>query len=317
MGRLLSRTAATAILLMPAFATAEDIKTYQADFWKGGAQVGSDGQLFDCYMRAENLRDGYSIFLRWDDTGLHVSLFDNTWSLSAADNASGRVRVDQRYDENVPVQLLAPSVVDYRFGYDGWAWDAISTGSRISLEGPQGRIEFPLTGTGAAMRELNTCANEFFPEPFDEELPSPEPESAKPDAPVASAPAPASTVNPAQLIEAALMIVAGDIEGTPEDAFGMLDLAAQEGHRDALWISGRFALAGYGTDLPRDQAMARILAAAEADQLDALTFLGAEYLASSDAEMREVGRDYLERAAAQDYAPARVALQLLDGEDGP
>ena len=100
-------------------AMSEDIKVFQAGFWKGGAQVDSAGNLFDCYLRAQSMRDGYSIFLRWDKAGFHLTLFDPSWSLETADPSRGRVRIDNRYDEDVSLVLLAPNVVDYQFFDDG------------------------------------------------------------------------------------------------------------------------------------------------------------------------------------------------------
>ena len=70
---------AVAICLSASFpnsATAEITRQYAAGFWAGALETDDTGAPFNCFMRAQHLRDGYVIFLRWGKDGFHLSLMD-------------------------------------------------------------------------------------------------------------------------------------------------------------------------------------------------------------------------------------------------
>lgn len=299
---------------------AETVKRFDAGFWQGGAQIDSKGNLFDCYLRAQNLREGYVIFLRYDTQGVHLTLMDGDWSLPSGDSFRGRIRIDRRFDKDVAGSVLSSAIVDYAIGFDESAWEAIRKGSRITIEGPAGTKTFPLTGTSKAMDRLFDCADEYYGNPED---------AARANAPAAVAPAakptttpptpapqtPATEVSsndPVALVRRALAIASGQEDGSPEEAYAAADQAATLGDRQGHWLSGRFALSSYGVEMPRDQALARILLAAEEGHPEAQTFLAFEYLQSGDQVRALVGREYLTRAAAQGHGPAMAALRMME-----
>lgn len=309
-------TIAAASLMATGPTLAEDIKSYRAGFWQGGAQVDTSGKMFDCYMRAQNIRDGYVIFLRYDTQGVHLTLMDDSWSLPAGDSFRGRIQVDRRFDKDLPGNVLSPSIVDYVFGHDESGWDAIRKGTAISIEGPAGTKKFQLTGTSKAMNRLFDCADEFYGNPEDvarsvvpvAPTAAPAPAQAQPAAPL---PPKIASDDPIVLIRRAVAIASGQEDGSPEEAYALAEKAASMGDRQGHWLTGRFALAGYGVEMPRDQALARILLAAEEGHAEAQTFLAFEYLQSNDPVRALVGKEYLNRAAAQGHSPAIAALRMM------
>lgn len=298
---------------MAGAAMAETIKRFDAGFWQGGAQIDANGDLFDCYLRAKNLREGYAIFLRYDPQGIHLTLMDESWSLPEGDSFKGRVRIDRRFDKEIQGSVLAGSIVDYVLGYDEAAWESVRKGSAITLEGPAGTKTFPLTGTSRAMDRLFDCADEYFGNPEDMARASVPAAPAPVPVPAPPPPAPQEAGDdPEALVRRAMAIASGLEEGSPEEAFAAADALAATGNRDGKWLSGRFALAGYGSDMPYEQAIARILSAAEAGHPEALTFIGLEYLGSSDKTQQITGKIYLLEAAVQGHEPALAALRLID-----
>ena len=305
---------------LPGLALAETTERFDVGFWRGGAQVDNDGNLFDCYLRAEHKRENYGIYLRYDGEGMHLSLMHDDWVMESGLEFRGRVRIDQRFDEDLRGRVLGATIVDYLIGFDDIAINAIKDGSQISLEGPQGAKKFPLTGTGKATEALMRCADKYYPQvrASGGRGGAAVPKQAMPTQPKPPLQAPRSATasqDVGALITKALMIATGQAKGTPGEAFAAADAAAQMGDRRGHWLSGRFALSGYGTDITHEAALARVLLAAEAGHPEAQTYLAFEYLNSDDPVRQLVGRDYLNRAAAQAHAPALAALRLMEAGD--
>lgn len=305
-------------------ARSETVERFSAGFWEGAAQRNDDGTMFDCYLRAVHRLENYAIFLRYDTEGVHLSLMHDDWAMEAGLEFRGRVQIDRRFDQDLRGRVLGATVVDYLIGFDDTAISAIKAGSEISLEGPQGKKEFQLTGTSKAMGALMRCADKYYPQvrASGDEDAGAAPNTVARVAPKAATPEPVKqkradppSQDPAALITRALEIATGQVEGSPQEAFSAADAAAQLGDRRGHWLSGRFALAGYGTDMPREAALARILLAAEEGHPEAQTFLAYEYMQSDDPVRQLVGKDYLNRAAAQAHAPALSALRLMDAGD--
>ncbi|MDJ0822478.1 MAG: hypothetical protein QNJ09_11820 [Paracoccaceae bacterium] len=309
MKRSLQALALCLITCLPATAGAEITRQYSAGFWEGALETDNAGAPFNCFMRAQHLRDGYAIFLRWGKDGFHLSLVDARWALSPGTTFDARVRVDTRYDRQIQGAVLGPTLLDYPFAKDEAAWVAIASGSQITLDSPLGAKSFPLTGTSKAIDKLMECASEFFPDSWLEDQTAPAP------APPVTSEAPAPTAD--DPIAYALGIMLGEVDGRPEDAFQAVVAQAETGDRRALWLAGRMGLSGYGTDEEHSVSTARVLAAAEAGHPEALTFLALHYLASDDPIKEIVGKDYLQRAIAQAHGPAIAAQTLLEEDDWP
>ena len=300
---------------LPSLASAEILRQYSAGFWAGALEADNNGKPFNCFMRAKHMRDGYFIYLRWADDGFHLTLVDSRWSHVSGTTFEARVSVDKRYDQIIKGSAIGPTLLDYPFGLQEEAWEAIAKGSQISLDSPVGKKTFPLTGTGKAIDVLMECASEYFPDSWleDQVEPAPPPtetpqvSAAKPTAPVP----PSQKAVPDDPIALGLGIMVGEIEGTPEEAFAAVAAKAATGDREALWLSGRMGLSGYGTNEERSVSLARVLAAAEAGYPEALMFLAAHYLASEDPVQNIVGTQYLDRAASQAHGPAIAAKRLL------
>ncbi|MEP0944912.1 MAG: hypothetical protein ABJH63_02170 [Rhizobiaceae bacterium] len=309
------------LLTFPLQSSAEIIKQYKAGFWVGGAETSQSGKIFNCFMRAKHQRDGYSIYFRWDGSGFHLTLLDSSWALSSGAEFTTTVRIDKRFSQQLNGSVLGTTVVDYPFGFNEDAWEAFKAGSKVSFGGPVGDKSFPLVGTSKAIDKLFECASEYYPDNWledqvaDFEAPVPAPALA-PAATATKAPSKSSQLPGADATQHALGIMAGDIEGTPEEAFALVETQAEVGDREALWMAGRMGLAGFGTQPNRAMAFARILAAAEEGHPEALTFLALHYLAEDDPIKKIVGRDYLNRAVAQAHGPAIAARQLLEEEGG-
>ncbi len=117
-----------------------------------------------------------------------------------------------------------------------------------------------------------------------------------------------------ELVTRALDIIAGTEDGSLEDAYNLVDKAADLGDRRGQWMAGRMAISGVGTDANRTTGLARILVAAEAGHPEALTYMGLHYLQDGNAATDETGMAYLERAADQGHAPAISALVFFEQE---
>ncbi len=303
-------------VLAPFPATAEIARQYSAGFWAGALETDKSGEPFNCFMRAKHMRDGYFIFLRWAKDGFHLTLVDARWKLSSGTVFEARVKIDKRYDRTLTGSVLGPTLIDYPFGLEAEAWEAIAKGSQITVDSPTGTKSFPLTGTGKAIDVLMECASEYFPDSWLED--QTEPALPPAEAPPATAvrppepdrpPLPTATEDP---VAYALGVMLGEIEGTPEDAFDAVAAQAAAGDRRALWIAGRMGLSGYGTDVERSVSLARVLAAAEAGHPEALTFLAMHYLAGEDPIQQIVGKEFLDRAVSQAHGPAIAAKRLLE-----
>jgi TPR repeat protein len=116
------------------------------------------------------------------------------------------------------------------------------------------------------------------------------------------------------LVKRALNILAEVEDGSLEDAYNLLDKAADLGDRRGQWMAGRMTIAGVGTGSNRTKGLARILAAAEAGEPEALTYMGLQYLQDGNATTDETGMAYLQRAADQGHAAAISALVFFREE---
>jgi hypothetical protein len=156
-------TAVIAAGVAPGTARADIVENFESGVWSGGAEIDDNGVMFDCHLSARYNDGGFAIYLRETLRGLHVTLEGDRWALALGTEGQERVRIDNRYDAFVPMSVLASDVIDYEFGYDARAREAIAAGLRITLEGPAGRIEFPLSGTRRALQRLQECRSVYFP----------------------------------------------------------------------------------------------------------------------------------------------------------
>lgn len=151
---------------------AEVVAKIKAGFWEGGADADSTGKVTQCYLVAEHTTEHYNIFFRWEEDGLHLTLYKKNWTLEAGLSYRARVRIDRKFDSEIAVTHRKTNVIDFNFGRDQKAIDAIMAGSRIAVEGSAGKKSFPLSGTRKAIEKLIECADQYLepsgPEPTDE-----------------------------------------------------------------------------------------------------------------------------------------------------
>ncbi len=133
----------------------------------------------------------------------------------------------------------------------------------------------------------------------------------------AGASATGSSGNPSDaesLLNRAMGILAEALPGSPADAFDLADKAAGLGNAQAKYMSGLMLIDGVGVAIDRKLGIARMLAAAQAGDMDALTFMGIQYLQDGDESTNKTGTDYLSRAADMGSTEAQSALTFYRSE---
>ncbi len=102
------------------------------------------------------------MFLLWDKSGFQLMLYGENWKLNQGEEFKGRVKVDKRYDALVEANILNTQAINYVFGFEKSAWQAIQAGNKITMEGPAGKKSFRLNGTSKAINVILECADEYF-----------------------------------------------------------------------------------------------------------------------------------------------------------
>lgn len=158
-------------------AQAEIIASLKSGFWEGGVDADASGKVNQCFLAAEQVDEHYYVIFRWQEDGLHLTLYREDWALEPGQTFRARVRIDRKLDVEVPGSILKANLVDYVLGLNADARNAVMAGSRMIVEGPVGERNFRLTGTRKVVETLIECADRFM-EPESDEPADPTPEVA-------------------------------------------------------------------------------------------------------------------------------------------
>jgi len=154
---------AFSLVVFPQIGAAQsDQQSLISGFWTGAYRVDAQEKPSACYLEAYQSDDKISIVLLWNHIGLHIVLHSEKWSLIDGEEYLGRVVIDKRFDKNVEAQNSSEQSIDYIFGYDEKAREAIQAGNSIAMEGPAGKVSFRLQGTRKAINVIMGCAQEYF-----------------------------------------------------------------------------------------------------------------------------------------------------------
>jgi len=269
------------------------------DGWLGGGVDNSGDGTSDFCQIARDAEGGGSLLAIWFERGLVLALSSPRFQMMEGDPHTFTVTTGN-WSGTVGGEANDAETFFALVGTHEELLEGLKSGVTLSAKGDPGEFLVHLPNGREAFQSLENC--------YLTEVAGLQPKY------VESGPVQPSEGRGAD-VSRALRIMLGDQSGTPEEAFALVDRAAETGDRDARWLTGQMILAGYGTDMSRELGLARILSAAEAGHPEALTFLATEYLAVDDPVTRAVGREYLERAASQSHAPAIVALRLLQNGD--
>jgi len=126
--------------------------------WRGGAVPGPDGKFAYCLVQSQFDNKLTLIIARNPNGETNLAIGIPGANMEQGTKFPMSVRVDETVKRNITGVAVEPNLLVVSTGKDDELYESMRKGSRLIMQGPTDTAIFQLRGTGKALGELKSCA---------------------------------------------------------------------------------------------------------------------------------------------------------------
>ncbi|MGE0845187.1 MAG: hypothetical protein AB7L41_02900 [Flavobacteriaceae bacterium] len=149
--------AATMLLAAGSAEAGREIDRYEVGYWAVYAWEQDDGSFGHCGIET-NFKDGTTLIVAFNDSGVIVTLGNDDWQLGSGDTYRVSLQIDGRYRRNANLDAVSQTIGSIELGWDNNFWSAFRSGNKMRIESRSGQAwNMSLRGTSKASVALKKC----------------------------------------------------------------------------------------------------------------------------------------------------------------